>query len=286
MTGRTRSRPSSSADPRPRDAFARGVVEKTWAKVPAHLLVAPRSALGLPPPPHGRVLLGDAQAAGTRCPGPGACAPAVGGRSGREALAAQHRLDVGLAAPEPIAAAARRGVRRLRWRSAAALAATGSARRGEPPGGERIERAGVTRRGRAAACPAKNSRRFSSARMPIATRVSVVALPRCGSSTTFSMVSSVGRDRGSFSYTSSPGAGDRPRLERRHQRRLVDDVAPRGVDQEGAPAASGPGARRFIRCRVSGVAGSAATRNPLRAAPVELSRGSAPSALASSGVGG
>src|SRR2546425_5226595 len=51
--------------------------------------------------------------------------------------------------------------------------------------------------------PSKNALRLSIARMPMATRVSWVALPRCGSRTTCSMVRRSGVTWGSFSYTSS-----------------------------------------------------------------------------------
>src|SRR3989454_204110 len=51
--------------------------------------------------------------------------------------------------------------------------------------------------------PEKKALRFSSARNPIAARVSRVALPRCGSRTTFSIVRSSGVICGSRSYTSS-----------------------------------------------------------------------------------
>src|SRR5947199_10746301 len=53
--------------------------------------------------------------------------------------------------------------------------------------------------------PAKNAARLSNARMPMATRVSWVALPRCGSSTTFAMVRRAGGTCGAWSYTSSRG---------------------------------------------------------------------------------
>ena len=64
------------------------------------------------------------------------------------------------------------------------------------------------------AVPPKNASRLSIARIPIATRVSVVALPRCGSSTTFSMLVSSAGTIGSFSNTSSPAPLMRPGAQR------------------------------------------------------------------------
>src|SRR5437762_11548714 len=51
--------------------------------------------------------------------------------------------------------------------------------------------------------PAKHAARLSNARMPLATRVSCVALPRCGSRTPLSMVRRAGGTAGPCSSPSS-----------------------------------------------------------------------------------
>ncbi len=68
-------------------------------------------------------------------------------------------------------------------------------------------------------------------RSPIACRVSRVALPTCGSSTTLSIAINSGGMCGSSTNTSSPAPLMMPALERRDQCRFVDDRSAGDVDQ-------------------------------------------------------
>ena len=68
-------------------------------------------------------------------------------------------------------------------------------------------------------------------RSPIALRVSCVALPTCGSSTTLSIASSAARNVGLVGEHVEARRLDRAVLQRRHERRLVDDRAARDVDE-------------------------------------------------------
>ena len=74
---------------------------------------------------------------------------------------------------------------------------------------------------------------FSSALLPIASRVSSVALPRCGSSTTFSIFNNSDVTAGSRWSASGGCRRNLPLLQRSHQRCLVHDVTARGVDKNG-----------------------------------------------------
>ena len=83
----------------------------------------------------------------------------------------------------------------------------------------------------AAVSRANHASRFALHRSPIALRVSCVALPTCGSSTTLSIASSAAGMFGSSANTSRPARLDRAGLQRRDERRLVDDRAARDVDE-------------------------------------------------------
>src|SRR2546427_11108544 len=96
------------------------------------------------------------------------------------ALPRQHALDLRLMRPDDVAKAVVQEARRA---------------------GELFVAHATRSRGGA---PAKNALRLSSARRPMAIRVSCVALPRWGSSTTFSIVQRTGVTAGSRSNTSSP----------------------------------------------------------------------------------
>ena len=79
--------------------------------------------------------------------------------------------------------------------------------------------------------PSKCAARLASIESPIARRVSTVALPWCGCSTTLSMREQrLGNVRLVDEHVER-GAAEPPLLQRRHQRRLVDDRAARHVDQ-------------------------------------------------------
>ena len=75
------------------------------------------------------------------------------------------------------------------------------------------------------------ARSASTHSIPIAIRVSRVALPRCGVSTTFSSESSPSSTSGSCSKTSSAAPAIVPRSERVDECPLVDDRAARRVDE-------------------------------------------------------
>src|SRR5205823_256657 len=145
---------------------------------PAHLLRAALN-LALAPLAHGGVLLGDGEELEPRALRLDGPADEVRGCACRERLAPEHALDVGRMGADDVEQAVVQQVGR-------ALQIVGRAH---------------TTRSRGAA-PEKKALRFSSARRPIATRVSCVALPRWGSNTTFSMVRSSGDTWGSRSNTS------------------------------------------------------------------------------------
>ena len=187
------------------------------------------------------------------------------------ALAAQHRLDVGRALPHQLQHQLAQElddlvgvVCRARRHRVGRLGQLGR-------GDERLQHhLAHTTRSRSG-LPLKKSWRFSNARMPIATRVSVVALPRCGSRTTLSMVVSACVTCGSRSNTSRPAPAIRLDCERLDQRGLVHHVAAGGVDQEGVGPHPARSRSRFIRCRVSGVAGTV-QRDEVRLAQHVLER--------------
>src|SRR5439155_431423 len=89
---------------------------------------------------------------------------------------------------------------------------------------------------------------------PLATRVSCLALPRCGSSTTFSIVRSSGLMAGSRSYTSRP-APAMVRALSAATSACSSTTSPRAVLMRNAPGFISLRRRASIRCRVSGVAG-------------------------------
>src|SRR5439155_1122590 len=95
----------------------------------------------------------------------------------RAALAREHALDLRLMRPDDVAKAVVQEARRTPQIL------------GRLDQGKRLVAHTTRSRGGA---PAKNALRLSSARRPIATRVSCVALPRWGSSTTFSIVRRAG----------------------------------------------------------------------------------------------
>ena len=69
--------------------------------------------------------------------------------------------------------------------------------------------------------------------LAISSRTSTVALPRCGTSTTFFSCLQFGVHLRLVLEHVEPGAGDLLCSERPHQRRFVDDRAARGIDDEG-----------------------------------------------------
>ena len=79
--------------------------------------------------------------------------------------------------------------------------------------------------------PSSTASAFLAASTPIAVRVSIVAEPRWGRSTTFSSSSRPGCTSGSRSNTSSPAPAIVPVAQRLDQRGLVDDRAARRVDE-------------------------------------------------------
>ena len=80
--------------------------------------------------------------------------------------------------------------------------------------------------------PSSSARMLSTTMFAISSRTSTVALPRCGTITTFFIRFSSGCTLGSCSNTSRPAPAIFLPFERAHQRRLVDDRAARGVDEE------------------------------------------------------
>ena len=96
----------------------------------------------------------------------------------------------------------------------------------------------VTRRttGVGAASPASTAIALAAASSAIAVRVSSVAEPRCGISTTFSSPSRSGWTSGSRSNTSSAAPAIDAVAQRGRERRLVDDRPARGVDEVGVVA--------------------------------------------------
>ena len=83
------------------------------------------------------------------------------------------------------------------------------------------------------------ARSASTQSMPMASRVSTVALPRCGASTTFSSVEQARVHLGLALVDVERGARDLALAQRVGERRLVHDRAPRRVDEERPPAACG-----------------------------------------------
>ena len=113
-------------------------------------------------------------------------------------LAPQHRLYLGLSLPHQPEQEAREqlddfvGV----GRGAGGSWISGLGKRDR---GERLEQGLGHTTGSRSGAPVKKRRRFSTARWPMAIRVSWVALPRCGKSTTFSILRSSGVTAGSRS---------------------------------------------------------------------------------------
>src|SRR2546426_2288939 len=166
-------------DPRPdlvrRDARGRGGGDHLGERA-AQLVVAAVD-LALAPLAHRGVLLGDGEELEPHALRLDRAGHELGRRAGVETLAPQHALQLGLVRPNHVDEAVEEQVGR-------AL--------------QVIRRVGHTTRSRGGA-PAKKAVRFSSARRPMAARVSAVALPRWGSSTTFSSVRSSGGTCGSRS---------------------------------------------------------------------------------------
>ena len=82
------------------------------------------------------------------------------------------------------------------------------------------------------ASPSSTATTFRAASTPIAVRVSTVADPRWGMSTTFSRSSRSGCTSGSRSKTSSPAPAIGPGAQGRGERRLVDDRPSRRIDEK------------------------------------------------------
>src|SRR5438034_2635417 len=143
-------------------------------------LVVPARDFALAALAHGRVLLGDRQQLEPHALRLNGTGHELGRGLRGEALPRQHALDLRLMRPDDVA-------------KAVVQEARGA--------GELFVAHATRSRGGA---PAKNALRLSSARRPMAIRVSCVALPRCGSSTTFSIVKRSGVTAGSRSNTSSP----------------------------------------------------------------------------------
>ena len=135
--------------------------------------------LGLAAQPHRRVLLGDGEQLEPRALRLDGARDQLGGRPVPRGLASQHGLELRLMDADHLDELIEQQLRHL------------VEIRGRSTGGGGGGVVAHTTRSRGA-IPAKNAVRLSNARMPMATRVSCVALPRCGSSTTFSMVKSAG----------------------------------------------------------------------------------------------
>ena len=135
--------------------------------------------LGLAAQPHRRVLLGDGEQLEPRALRLDGARDQLGGRPGPRGLAPQHGLELRLMDADHLDELIEQQLRHL------------VEIRGRSTGGGGGGVVAHTTRSRGA-IPAKNAVRLSNARMPMATRVSCVALPRCGSSTTFSMAKSAG----------------------------------------------------------------------------------------------
>src|SRR5262245_9608560 len=248
------------------------------------LLVA-SLGLDLAPPPHGGVLLGDAEELEPDPLDLEGAGEELGAQIGGPPLPAEHRLELRLAL-------ANQGQQLLRQKLGDFVGVGGGARRGgisrfgEERCRERLGHdGGHTTRSRSGD-PAKKSRRFSSALMPIATRVSVVALPRWGSRTTFWKASSPSDTLGSCSYTSRPAPAIRRSLSAAISA-ASSTTSPRAVLIRNASGRIRASRSRFIRCRVSGVAGQwSETKSASRSTSSRRSRCSAPSARAVSGGGG
>src|ERR1051326_3332929 len=102
--------------------------------------------------------------------------------------------------------------------------------------------------------PPSTASTFRAARSAIAVRVSRVALPRCGTSRTFSNPSSPGLTWGSFSKTSSAA----PAISRSvsaHTSASSSTTDPRAVLTRNAERFIRASALRLIKCRVSGPPG-------------------------------
>ena len=116
------------------------------------------------------------------------------------------------------------------------------------PGLRHAEASGVVTRGsRAVGCdqrvtlvggrPAKHAARLASTIRPISSRVSRVALARCGSTTTRS-AEQFGRHVRLVREHVEAGAGDRAVGECANQRGFVDQLAACDIDQESGPSAA------------------------------------------------
>src|SRR2546427_3580112 len=143
-------------------------------------LVVPARDFALATLAHGRVLLGDRQQLEPHALRLNGTGHELGRGLRVEALPRPHALDLRLMRPDDVA-------------KAVVQEARGA--------GELFVAHATRSRGGA---PAKNALRLSSARRPMAIRVSCVALPRWGSSTAFSIVKRSGVTAGSRSNTSSP----------------------------------------------------------------------------------
>src|SRR3989441_6757636 len=151
-------------------------------------LVVPARDFALAPLPHRRVLLRERQQLEPHALRLNGASDELGRRLRVEALAREHALDLRLMRPDDVAKTVVQQARRA---------------------GEVLVAHATRSRGGA---PAKNALRLSSARRPMAIRVSCVALPRWGSSTTFSIARRSGVTAGSRSNTSRPAPAIVPRL--------------------------------------------------------------------------
>ena len=136
-------------------------------------------------------------------------------------------------------------------------------RAAEDPTSRPSRRLGATRapESASASCRSPNhASRFALHRSPIACRVSRVALPTCGSSTTLSIVSSARRNVRLVGEHVEPGALDRAGLQRGDERGLVDDRAARDVDDRALLAERGEHVAHSTRFFVAAPPGHATTR--------------------------
>ena len=142
--------------------------------------------LGLASLAHRGVLLGDGEQLEPHALRLNRARQQLGGRGRVEGCAPQQGLDLGFVDADDVEELVEQQLGHL----------FEVLRGGESGGGSRV--VAHTTRSRGVA-PAKNALRLSNARMPMATRVSCVALPRCGSRTTLSSFSRPGVTRGSCS---------------------------------------------------------------------------------------
>src|SRR4029077_19702593 len=218
--------------------------------------------LALAPLPHGGVLLGDRQQLEPHALSLNGARDQLRRCLRVEGLARQHRLDLGLMRPDDVEETVAQEARRA----------------GQVP----VAHATRSRGG----APAKNALRLSSARRPMATRVSCVALPRCGSSTTLSIVRRSGVTAGSRSNTSRPAPAIVPCL-RAATSAASSTMSPRALLMRNAPRFMRASRRASIRWRVSGVAGECSdTKSASLSTSSTLPLGSAPRADTTAAGGG